>query len=129
MCRTAPPQAGSGIRLDCLTAQHTTGMCSTQQYTVRHNISAMLCMLCLMCVLCRGLEDAAHAPAEEGAEVEVLSAAGTAAAAAGGSSGGGGSAVNSSSRGGGRFDARVSDQDVFTGDYEVAAAGGQPLMW
>lgn len=107
-------------------------MCSTQQHTVHYNVSAMLCMLgmmcmlCVLCVLCRGLEDAAHAPAEEGAEVEVFAAAvPAAAAAAGGSSG----AVNGSSRVGGRFDARVSDQDVFTGDYEVAAAGGQPLMW
>lgn len=29
----------------------------------------------------------------------------------------------------GRRDAQAPDQDVYAGDYEVAAAGGQALMW
>jgi hypothetical protein len=77
-------------------------------------------VLCCDVLCCRGPEAAADIPAEAGAEVEVFAAA---AAAPGGSSG---SHINGSSR---RVDARVSDQDVYTGDYEVAAAGGQALLW
>jgi len=65
--------------------------------------------------------------------VEVYTAAAAAAAAGGGVSsgggGGGGSSVYMNGSASRQADARVSDQDVFTGDYEVAAAGGQPLMW
>ena len=68
----------------------------------------------------RGPEAASDSPAEAGAEVEVF----TAAAAAPAGSGGAGYMNGSAAR-----DARVSDQDIYSGDYEVAAAGGQPLMW
>jgi hypothetical protein len=71
----------------------------------------------------RGPEAAADSPAEAGAEVEFFATA--AAAPAGDSSSVGGGYMNGSAA----RDARVSDQDMYSGDYEVAAAGGQPLLW
>lgn len=77
-----------------------------------------------VCLVCRGPDAAAEVPTEEGAEVEVYTTT-SAGAAAGGY-------MNGSS--GRQADVRAgADQGAagyYTeGDYEVTAAGGQPLMW
>jgi hypothetical protein len=96
----------------------STAAMTTQPVDATH----MLLSCCSCCCCHRGPESAADVPAETGAEVEVFSA--TAATPTADSSSGG--YMNGGAR---HADARLSDQDMFTGDYEVAAAGGKALLW
>lgn len=103
----------------------------------------MYCLHCLhMCLLVftcswhlllpmpnnRGSDTSKELPNEDGAEVEVFTSAAPAAVGVGASSGGGGRG-DAASRQQHKYDGRLSDQDVYTGDYEVAVGGGQALMW